>query len=430
MRDRHILSGGVIYDGSVFHADGAILVDHGAIAAVGPSAPIRAHHEAPVVDVGGRLILPGLLDAHTHLYSAFAPGLSAAGPLDTFPHILENLWWRLDAAHDEESVYYSAMAGIIDRVRHGVTTIFDHHASTGFVSGSLETIARAFRESGVRGTLCFETSERAGTDAVMEQIEENIEFHESHRADPFVRGTMGLHANFTLGDEALTEIAAARPADLPIHVHVGESAEDLAFCEHGGFAGPVDRLQRYHLLDRDSLLVHAIHLSRRDAAILREVSPVVVLAPESNANNGVGRAGSESLPRYLLGSDGMTGDMIATARYRWLDLHAARASTDPVADALFAYRRVAQRRFFPQTGDFTVGSRADIAVLDYVPVTPITASNLIAHLVYGAREARAWLTIVDGKVLYEDGAPTFVDEERFESHARKVAARLHERFHG
>ncbi len=434
MNDRYILSGGIVFDGTVFLRDGAILVDQGEIAAVGPSAAVRAHHAASTIDVGGRLILPGLLDAHTHLYSSLAAGLVPDGPLDTFPRILENLWWRLDAAHDEESVYHSAMAGIIDRLRCGVTTIFDHHASMGFVTGSLDVIAGACEEAGVRATLCFEVSERAGLDFVMDQIEENVEFHESHREDPFLRGTMGLHANFTLSDETLSEIAAARPADMPIHVHAGEAREDLEFCRHGGFEGPVDRLQRYHLLDEDSILVHAVHLSNRDAAILRDTGPVVVLAPESNANNGVGRPDASLIPRHLLGTDGMSPDIVATLRARYLDQHAAHeppaGMSDGLSDALFGYRREVQQRFFPGTGDFTVGARADIAVLDYIPVTPITPSTVIAHLVHGARQGRAWLTAVDGRVLLMDGAVTFVDEERFRAHARKVSARLHERFHG
>ena len=430
MKERCILAGGVIYDGQTFLSDGAILIDDGEVAAVGPSPAIRAHHHAPVVDLGGRLVVPGLLDAHTHLYAAFAAGLKPDGPLDTFPQILENLWWRLAAAHDEESIYYSAMTGIIERVRCGVTMIFDHHASMDCVAGSLEVVAGAYRDAGMRGTVCYEVSERAGMDMVVDQIDENLEFHESHRQDPFVRGMMGLHANLTLGDETLTEIAAARPADMPVHVHVGEAYEDLDFCRHDGFEGPVDRLHRYRLLDPESILVHAVHLSRRDTAILRETGPVVVFSPESNANNGVGRPSDADVGRYLLGTDAMSPDMIATLRSRYFDQHAAHEKTNALHDAMFGYRRAVQQRFFPFTGDFTVGARADIAVLDYVPITPIDATNVLEHLIHGVRQGRAWLTVVDGRVLYRNGTVTFIDEERFRSHAKKVAARLHERFHG
>ena len=430
MKNRYIVGGGVVYDGSTFLSDGAILVDDGVVAATGPTGPMRSHHDATFVDVGGRLILPGLLDAHTHLYSALAAGLTPAGPMDTFPHVLENLWWRLDAAHDEESIYYSAMSGIIDHIKAGVTTLFDHHASMECVGGSLEIIAGAFREAGVRGTLCFETSERTGREAVADHIEENIEFYESHRADPFLRGTMGLHANLTLSGETLSEVADARPAGMPIHVHAGEAPEDLALCEKEGFEGPIDRLQRYELLDRDSIIVHAVHLSRRDAAVLREVKPIVVFAPQSNANNGVGHINPALVEHYVLGTDGMTPDMIETLRYHVLLLQSLHADTGAAATAFFARRREVQQRFFPESGDFTVGSRADIAVLDYVPLSPLSQSNIFGHLVYGMRCARAHMTIADGRVLYENGELTFLDEERFRSHATRAARKLHERFYG
>lgn len=437
MTRRYILGGGPIFDGRTLIPDGALLVDNGTIAALGATAPIREHHEATFIDAGGRLILPGLLNAHTHLYSALAPGLRPVGPTSTFHGVLENLWWQLDAAHDEESVYYSAMIGLMDHVRCGTTTLFDHHASMNCVSGSLEVIAGAVRECGLRASLCFETSERTGRRAVSEHIEENIDFHEAHRGDPFLHGAMGLHANLTLGDESLSEIADSRPKDMPIHVHVGEAAEDLARCVHEGFDGPVDRLNAHRLVDETSLLVHAIHLSARDAALIAELHPVVVLAPESNSNNGVGSADPAVTGAYLLGTDGMSPDMVETLRATYLlrrSGHAAAEETSGLAGALgcavFSRAAAVRSRCFPGTGTLHVGSCADVAVLDYVPVTPIDERSLLAHLVFGARRAVAWITIVDGKILYRDGAFTTLDEPRIRSHAKRVAEKLHARFYG
>jgi len=430
MKRRFILGGGPLYDGRTFYTDGAVLVDDGAVAAVGSSGPIRAHHKASFIDVKGRLILPGLLDAHTHLYSALAPGLRPVGPTSTFPEILENLWWQLDAAHDEESIYYSALVGIMDHVRCGVTTIFDHHASMDCVCGSLELIAKAVGETGIRASLCFEASERTGRRAVADHIEENIEFYEAHREDPFVDGAMGLHANLTLGDESLSEISASRPKDMPIHVHVGEAPEDLARCAREGFAGPVDRLNEHGLVDEHALLVHAIHLSGRDVALLREIDPVIVLAPQSNANNGVGHADPASVRGFVLGTDGVSADMVETLRSQYLLHQSLHAPLDGLADTLFGRAAKVRSYHFPQTGDLAVGSRADIAVLDYVPVTPLDDRSLLGHLVFGARRAVAWMTVVDGRVVYENGSFTLVDEERIRSHAKRVASRLHARFYG
>jgi len=430
MTRRYVLGGGPLFDGRTLYADGAILVDDGSVAAVGALGPIRSHHEATFIDVDGRLILPGLLNAHTHLYSALAAGLRPLGPTTSFRDVLENLWWPLDAAHDEESVYYSAMVGLMDHIRSGTTTLFDHHASMNCVGGSLEVIAGAVREAGLRATLCFEISERTGRRAVCDQIEENIEFFEAHRHDAFVEGTMGLHANLTLGDVSLAEIADSRPKAMPVHVHVGEGPEDLARSVCDGFEGPIDRLHAHHLLDAYSILVHAIHLSGRDAALLREVEPVVVTAPQSNANNGVGHLAPAVVGGYVLGTDGMTADMVETLRAQYLLLRTLDEPADPLADAFFGRSTAVRRRFFPCTGTLEVGARADVAVLDYRPVTPIDESTLLAHLVYGARRAVAWATIVDGTVLYRDGEFTTLDEERIRAHAQRVARKLHARFYG
>ncbi len=206
--------------------------------------------------------------------------------------------------------------------------------------------------------------------------------------------------------------------------------DDLALCEREGYEGPIDRLNQYGLLDRNALLIHAIHLSKGDAAILREVQPIVVTAPQSNWNNGVGSMDPSIVDRYALGTDGMTGDIIETLRFQFLALQARGADTSPLHEAIFSHRRDIQKHYFPATGDFTVGFRADIAVLDYIPITPINDSNILAHLIYGMKRGLAFMTIVDGRVLYENGTLTFLDEDRFQAHASKVAHRLHERFYG
>ena len=430
MTHRFIVGGGPLYDGHALHPDGAMLVDDGAVAALGPVAAIRRHHEAPFVDVRGRLIVPGFLNAHTHLSSSLAAGLTPLGSTDTFVQTLEHLWWPLDAAHDEESIYYSALVGIMEHIKAGTTTIFNHHASMNCVSGSLEVIARAVRECGVRATLCFETSERTGRRAVSDHIEENIEFFEANRHDSFVQGTMGLHASLTLGDESLSEVAASRPPDMPIHVDVGEASEDFDAGTHDGSDGPIDRLHEHHLLDEHSLLVHAIHLSRRDTALIEEIGPHVVFAPQSNANNGVGRPDPVSIPRYLLGTDGVSADMIETLRYQYLLLRSTRAPRTALCDAIFEHATRARAHHFPGTGRLAVGSRADAVVLDYAPATELHEENLIDHLIFGAKRAVSHMTIVDGRVLFENGAFTTLDEERIRAHAMRVAKKLHTRFHG
>ena len=508
-RDSLLIDNAVVFDGTRVFAPGAVLVRDGVIRAVGEAGKVRAAAGAaggadrgrpdlrrgaasgsagpakrgrPVLrpdarpgtpggpgrttaprrcDAGGRLVLPGLLNAHTHLYSAFAPGLVPQGPTQPFPKLLENLWWRLDAAHDEESVYYSALAGLIDNVKHGVTSVFEHHASMGYVAGSLATVAAAYAAAGVRGAVCFEMSERAGLDAVDAHLRENLDFFERHRDDPMLQGLLGLHANLTLSNETLERIARERPDELPVHIHCGEAPEDLDRCRREGYEGPVDRLHRFGLLDAATILAHCIHLSDRDYALLDEIGPMVVMNPESNANNAVGHLDPERIPDFLFGTDGMTGDPIGAARFHFLALRDGGATLAGVHRGLFENaRKLLGWTFAPRGGDgaaedgapgdgagavgavspgggdgaaspgeLAPGAAADIAVLDYVPVAPIEAGSIVPHLIYGAGSGRAFMTICDGRVLFENGTVTFLEEEQFNRDCRRVAAALHRRFY-
>ncbi|MFW5786513.1 MAG: amidohydrolase family protein, partial [bacterium] len=322
------------------------------------------------------------------------------------------------------------------------------HASMGCVAGSLEGVAAAYAATGVRGTLCFETSERAGLDAVGAHLRENIDFFEHHRGDPMMQGFLGLHANLTLSNETLERISRERPADMPVHVHCGEAPEDVDRCRREGFEGPVDRLHRFDLLEPATILAHCIHLSERDHALLDEIGPVVVTNPESNANNAVGHLNPNRRPDFLFGTDGMTGDPIGAGRFHFLALRDRGAGMEAVERALFRNAHALLARTFAgragtarveepagggaerrALGALTPGAPADIAVLDYVPAAPIDAGNIVPHLIYGAGSGRAFMTICNGRVLFENGRVTFLDEEQFNRAARRVASALHRRFY-
>ncbi len=436
------LGGGPLADGAgVFHDPGGLLIRGGKILAAGPFAEISAGAEK-TVHTGGRPVLPGFANFHHHLYSFFAPGISPVGPADTFRGILENLWWPLDAALDEESVYLSALAGLMESVRCGVTAVFDHHASMGCVRGSLAAVRRAFDEAGVRGVLCFETSGRRGGAGTRSHIEENLSFAASlprpeRGKTPFVRAALGLHANFTLSAAemgmaagALREFRTEKSGALSVHVHCGEARDDLDFCRAEGFAGPVDRLASFGLLDGDAVLVHCVHLADRDYDVLREVKPVVAVNPESNANNRVGFPDFRRLPGFVIGTDGMSGDMIASCRAAVLLCGERGLGPGRLGRAVFDEGRRVRERFFPGTGVFRPGAAADIAVPDYVPLSPVREDNIPGHLIFGAKNGRAWMTVCGGRVLWRDGVFTGLDEADILGRAGRAAKSLYRRYHG
>jgi len=115
----------------------ALYIENGLIAAMGPQAEMLARYpQAEQLDAQGQYVMPGNICAHTHFYGAFARGMAIPGaPAKDFPEILQKLWWPLDLALDEEAVRYSALVCMVDAIRHGVTTLIDHHASPNAIDG-------------------------------------------------------------------------------------------------------------------------------------------------------------------------------------------------------------------------------------------------------------------------------------------------------
>jgi len=131
---------------------GAVLIDGPNIAGVGDTEELlKSAPDVEFIDCSSKLIMPGFTCAHSHTYSVFARGMALSGePPATFPQVLERLWWRLDQALTAEDIYYSALVTFVSCLKNGTTTVLDHHASPNAISGSLEQIGRAARETGIR----------------------------------------------------------------------------------------------------------------------------------------------------------------------------------------------------------------------------------------------------------------------------------------
>jgi putative selenium metabolism protein SsnA len=434
--------GGAI-DTDSFHpdaiADGAVAWSGQHIVAVGPEADLgREFPKARYLDAHGGLVLPGLINLHHHFYSSLARGLDPKAEITNFAEVLDRLWWRLDRALDPESVRISAELALADCVRSGCTTVFDHHASPGVIEGSLDIIAEAVESVGLSALLCYEVTDRNGHDGALAGIDENVRFSDARRDDPRIRGTLGLHASFTLRDETISE-AARRCPDVGCHIHVAEDPLDVDQSVEQFGVGPVERLHRHGLLGSRSLLAHSIHLRRQDYHAIAQHDAVIIHNPESNANNGVGhldvaRAAQEGC-LVGLGTDGMSSSMLRSLRFAFmLQRHETRdlaAGCSALPDLLANNARVV-RRFFdhePQLGELSPGAPADIAVIDAPLPTAIDGRNAFAHLTYGVSEAPVRHTVARGRIVLEDFQHTTVDIAGLAARARRVAPDLWERFH-
>ena len=157
---------------------GAVAFEGTKIVEVGEEAMLRAKYSgAEIIDAKGGVIMPAFINAHTHIYSALARGLSIVGNNPTnFYEVLDGTWWAIDRHLMMDGTRASAAALYIDSIKQGVTTIFDHHASYGEIPGTLHTIAEESKRLGLRSCLCYEVSDRDGEEKCLQAIQENADF--------------------------------------------------------------------------------------------------------------------------------------------------------------------------------------------------------------------------------------------------------------
>jgi putative selenium metabolism protein SsnA len=301
--------------------DGALLLEGKQIAALGTTAALTTRFpDADRWDAEGQLVLPGSICAHTHFYGAFSRGMDLPGqPPESFPQILERLWWRLDKALTLEDVRYSALVCLVDAIRHGTTTLIDHHASPNAIGGSLDVIGAAVQEAGLRASLCYEVTDRDGKERANAGIDENVRFarrlNQSSAAErPQLAASFGLHASLTLSDETLADcVAAADELGLGFHIHAAEGMSDQKDALRKSGKRVVHRLDDAGILGPKTIAVHCVHVDEGEIERLAETGTWVTHQPRSNMNNAVGVAPVERMlgegVNVGLGNDGFSNQM-------------------------------------------------------------------------------------------------------------------------
>jgi putative selenium metabolism protein SsnA len=404
---------------------GDLRVEGDAIAERGRALCARPAEE--VLDLAGGLVLPGLVNAHTHLYSALARGMPApAAPPRSFLEILERVWWRLDRALDAESVALSGLVGAAEAALSGTTLLVDHHSSPSFIRGSLAALRQSVEAVGLRAVLCYEVTDRNGTDGREQGLRENRAFLASGPT-ALTRGMVGAHASFTLSEDALAQLGAlVGETGAGLHVHVGEDALDRRDCRERFGESLPGRLERHGLVGPGALFAHCVHLEPGELERVQDRGAFLALNPRSNRNNGVGRAPTSALRRAALGTDGIDEDMLAEARAAFLGMReGGRGDAQAAAIGLLAGgHRLASELFGVPFGRLHAGAPADLLVLDYRPPTPLSSENLGAHLLFGVDRSHVRSVLVAGCWVVRDRVLTSVDAGRVFAQARSAAEAL------
>jgi cytosine/adenosine deaminase-related metal-dependent hydrolase len=346
---------------------------------------------------------------------------------------LQWVWWALDKALDDDLVHVSALVGAAAAARAGAACVVDHHSSPRAIAGALDRIEAALDEIGIRGVLCYETSDRDGRGRRDGGLAENRRFLEKVRAAKTKhRALVGAHAPMTLNDDTLDAVReVADSFGVGMHVHVAEDLTDHLDAERIRKAPLGKRLERLGIARRGSIVAHAVQLDAETAELFTQAGATIVTNPRSNMAQGVGLCGIGG-SRVALGTDGIDSDVLAEARAYWLRHTEARDGLGRETGArIVAGQELAQQLFGdPVAPRIVPGARADLALLDYDPMTPMTPSNVADHVARSWTSAHVRHTMVGGRFVMRDRKLLHVDERELVQRARAAASRLWERMQG
>ena len=424
-------------DGQGYYEHGAVAYEGATITEVGQESALRAKYpQAHIIDAKGGVIMPAFINAHTHIYSALARGLSIVGNNPTnFYEVLDGTWWAIDRKLTLEGTRASADALYIDCIKQGVTTIFDHHAAYCEIPGSLFQIGESAKKFGIRSCLCYEVSDRDGEEKCLQAIQENADFITwcEKEKDPMLAAMFGGHALFTISDKTFDRMVAANNGRTGYHIHVSEGMNDVYDSLRNYGCRPVNRLLYNGVLGEKTMLGHCIHISPAEMDILKETGTMVCHNPESNMGNAVGCSPVLQLfQRGILiglGTDAYTHDMLESLKVLLpMQRHNAclpNVGWCEVTDMLFRNNAKIGEKYFPvQLGVLKAGAAADIIVMDYKPFTPFSDENIDGHMIFGMTGRQCQTTIANGKLLMKDRELIGIDEEAINAHILEESKKL------
>lgn len=421
----------------------AIYIKDGLVTAIGSQAELEKQYSAVErLDAVGQYVMPGNICAHTHFYGAYSRGMAIPGSAPKeFLEILQKLWWPLDQSLSMEAVRLSTQVMLVDAIKHGTTALFDHHASPNAIDGSLDVIADAVEQAGLRAVLCYEVTDRGGEEKKRAGIEENVRFMKSLEEKPRrnIRGIFGMHASLTLSEQTLKECRAAVPDGVGFHTHVAEAQVDQDDSLAKYNMRVVERLHHHDMLGENSILAHAVHVDTHEINLLAKSGTWVTHQPRSNMNNAVGMAQIEEMMqagvRICLGTDGFSSTMWDEWKNAYLGhklwhRDPRRMPADVIAQIAVHNNARLLSQFFKDApiGFIQEGAVADLIFVDYHPYTPLTEKNLPWHIVFGFHESMVTATIVDGEPLMYDRQLLTIDEREIAAQALALAPQVWEQY--
>ena len=413
-------------DSTIERADVLLNQDSGTIEAVG-----EGFEGDDTLDADGNLVIPGLVNAHTHVAMTLFRGYADDKPLDAW---LQEDIWPVEAELQAADVAAGARLGIAEMVRSGTTAFADMYFF-------MPEVADVVAETGVRARLshgCISVGK--DDDDAREDFREGIEFATEYdgSADGRVQTMFTPHSLTTVfGDHFDEFVPEAREAGLPIHFHANETTEEVDPIVSERGRRPLDWADELGLLADDSFLAHGVHVDDSEMDLLAERGTGVIHCPASNMKLASGMAPVQDLldagVTVGLGTDGAASnndlDMFDEMRDAAMigKLAADDASAVDAATTVDLATQGSADAIGIDSGRIEAGANADLAVVDLDAPHLTPQHDLVSHLAYAAGGSDVRHTVCDGQVLMRDRELTTIDEAATRERAAERARALVER---
>jgi cytosine/adenosine deaminase-related metal-dependent hydrolase len=412
-----------------------LLIAGGMVTALGPNEVLRGQAGAGrVVDARDHILLPGFVNAHTHLYGILSHGMPVPVQPTGFYSFLEDFWWPyVEDQLDHDLIEASAALACVEMLHSGITTFCDILEAPHAIPGGLDAAARAVERAGLRGVLCFEATERAGKANGELGLRENTRFANARQATGgLVSGMMCIHTTFTCSPEFIRRgKAMAREAGLRLHFHLSEGTYEPEYCARTYGCAPVEHYERLGFWDDSVVAAQVVQVTDAEIEILGRRRVHCAHLPLSNCEVGGGIAPvTKLLGKGLnvgLGTDGYINDFFQVMRGAFL-IHKAALLSPQVMPARTVLRMGtelgARALGFPELGRLAVGAPADVIAVRNDFSTPVTAENLLDQLVLFGHPRQVETVVVGGRVVVDGGAITTLDEAAVRARGMEAARRL------
>jgi cytosine/adenosine deaminase-related metal-dependent hydrolase len=404
--------------------NGAVYVGRGTILDFGTEKEMIAKYsdEKNKVDAKGRIVMPGFVDFHNHLYSGFFQNIpTGVGDGIDYKTFMNKYWWKLAGKLSSDGIYYSAVKGIINSIKSGVTTIFNLHSSPSCIDDSLVDIAEAFEELSMRGVIGYEISNRNSDEEADRMFKVNTEFTEQYKNNPLVTGMIGLYNANEASDQLLRNVAkfTDRTGSGTI-IHLSETEdEDEISVKNFDKKYCIDRLFDIGLLNSKTILAATNYIDDTDINIIKEAKSGIVLTPSSAYYKGFEFAPIEDLIAKDIplgfGSDGIYHSIMSEASFAHRILRQKvkgfNSGNKEISEILSkSSYRLANSFVSKSIGEIKLGAAADLIFVDYLPEHEITAENLHTNLIFGILQSRVSGSIINGNIVMKDFELAGIDE--------------------